>query len=128
MNYPIKKIKVFLLEIISPTGKIKGVEHKNSFIDRILGLMFRKEGRILMEFSFQDFYGVWMPFMRFPIDIAFISREKEIVDLKKDVKPIGIPPSTWRIYRPEKMCKYILEVESGLLEEKGFSIGDELKF
>ncbi len=119
---------MFFLEIESPEGKIEGVEHKNSFFSRTLGLMFRKEGRILMEFPYQDFYGVWMPFMRFPIDIAFISSEKEIVDVKRNVKPIGIFPSTWRIYRPEKMCKYILEVESGLLEDKGFSVGDELKF
>lgn len=109
-------------------GQIRDIEKKDTFLGRTKGLMFRDEGRILLEFPFQGRYGVWMPFMKFSIDVAYISKEGKVVDLREEVPPMGLSPSTWKIYRPSKMCKYILEVESGVLGEKGLSKGTEVKF
>ncbi|MCJ7450830.1 MAG: DUF192 domain-containing protein [Candidatus Nanohaloarchaeota archaeon QJJ-9] len=107
---------------------IKEIERIDSLIGKSKGLMFREEGRALLEFSYDDRHSIWMLFMCFPIDIAFIDQEKRIIDIKRDVKPLGVNPSTWKIYRPEKPCRYVLEVESGLLDEKEFKIGDRLGF
>jgi len=114
------------MEVVGEEGVIEEVEHVNSFLGRFRGLMFREEGRILMEFPVRDKPGIWMPFMNFSIDVAFIDDEKKVVDLFKDVPPVSLSPSTWKIYRPETMCRYVLEVESGLLEEKGVEKGSEI--
>lgn len=107
---------------------ISSVERRKSFTGKFKGLMFREKGRILMEWSVKDRYGIWMPFMKFPIDVAFISEDKKVVTVFENVPPISLKPSTWKVYKPSKMCKYILEVESGLLSQKGIREGDRLLF
>ena len=107
---------------------ISDVELLDSYFSKMKGLMFKEEGRALLKFDVEDKYGVWMPFMKYPLDLAFISKELEVVTINEDVKPISLSPKTWRIYRPDIKCKYILEVESGLLQEKGVKIGDKVEF
>ena len=117
-----------MVRVVGDEGTIEDIEHVESFLGRFRGLMFREEGRILMEFPVREKQGIWMPFMKFSIDVAFIDDEKKVVDVFRNIPPISISPSTWKIYRPERMCRYVLEVESGLLEEKGIERGSELKF
>lgn len=105
--------------------KIENIDVVDSFLGRFKGLMFQESGRLLMEFQVKDTYGVWMPFMRFSIDIAFI-RDGEVIEIFENVSPIRINPSTWKIYRPDKMCNKVLEVESGLLKKKNISEGSKV--
>ena len=107
---------------------IKNVALITDILSKMIGLMFRKRGRILMRFAFHGKHSIWMPFMRFPIDIIYIDADKCIVDIISDAKPIGLDIQTWKIYYPCKKCKYILEVESGLAERKLFKVGDSLEF
>ena len=115
------------MRLVAGEGTIEDVEHVDSFLGRFRGLMFREEGRILMEFPVREKQGIWMPFMKFSIDVAFIDDRNRVVDVFRDVPPISVSPSTWKIYRPERMCRYVLEVESGLLKKKGVEKGSELE-
>ncbi|MCD6226213.1 MAG: DUF192 domain-containing protein [Candidatus Aenigmarchaeota archaeon] len=110
------------------TTEIKNVKVANSIISKIKGLIFKKKGRLLLKFWFQDYHKIWMLFMKFPIDLVFIDKNKKIVDIIENIKPITFDIKTWKIYSPKKKCKYILEVESGLVKSKKFSIGDQLAF
>ncbi len=116
------------MKICNDDTCIDDVKRKTGVLEKIKGLMFRESGRALLEFPQQERHGVWMLGMRFPLDLAFIDREKEIVSIKRDIRPMNLDPSTWKIYRPHRMCKYVLEVESGLLDEKGFERGQKLAF
>jgi len=96
------------------------------------GLMFRKElakgSGLLMIFERERKHGIWMLGMRFPIDIVFIDSRKRIVDIRHSVKPVGRHPKTWRVYKPSKPSKYVLEVNSRLVKRSGTDIGDFLEF
>jgi uncharacterized membrane protein (UPF0127 family) len=107
---------------------IENVDYVSDIFSKIIGLMFKKRGKILMKFLFSKRYSIWMPFMKYSIDIAFIDKDKCIVDIKTNVLPISFNINTWKLYKSKKKCKYILEVENGVLERKLFKVGDSLDF
>ena len=96
-------------------------------LKNVQGLMFKKNGRILMDFWFSDYHGIWMPFMKFSLDLIFIDRNNEVVDIKENILPISFNPKTWKVYRPKKRCKYVLEIESCKISKK-IKSGDKLDF
>jgi len=101
---------------------------------KMLGLMFRAgidDGAgLLMQFEKEssDMYSIWMLGMRFPIDIIFIDKNKKVTDVYSNVPPVSFNPGTWKIYRPTKPVKWILEVRAGKARETGTSVGDGLSF
>ena len=78
-----------------------------------LGLMFRKEGNALLEFRKEGKYRIWTLFMRYPLDLVFFDENREMIDLIRNIPPISFNPKTWKIYRPKKKCKYLLELDTG---------------
>lgn len=115
------------MKIVNKTRNIvlDDVRILRSRIEFILGLMFRKNGRIIMDFGCDKNIGIWTLFMRFPIDIAFVSSKMKIVKIVRDAKPLTFNPKTWKIYR-EKNVRYVLETESNALNL--WNPGDEVKF
>lgn len=107
---------------------IDGIERMEGFLEKAKGLMFKDRGRVLLVFSTSDRHSIWMPFMRFSLDVAFIDRDGSVVHTEEDVPPLSFHPSTWKRYKPPRPCRSILEVESGLFEEKGIETGTELSF
>ncbi|MCX6817235.1 MAG: DUF192 domain-containing protein [Candidatus Aenigmarchaeota archaeon] len=123
------------MKIINATKKTvvaERTEVAKSEWQKTKGLMFRdslaKNAGLLMKFPGETKPGIWMPFMRFPIDIIFISAEKKVVDMKEKVLPISRHPKTWRIYVPKAKCKWVIEVSAGRARETKTKIGDELRF
>jgi hypothetical protein len=111
---------------------VKNFETADSFGKRTKGLMFRNNlplnSGLLMIFKKEGEHGIWMLGMRFPIDLVFIDCKKRIVDIKHSVKPLGKNPNTWKVYKPSKPCKYVLEVNSGLMQKTKTEVGDFLEF
>jgi uncharacterized membrane protein (UPF0127 family) len=94
--------------------KLKEVEIASSPWKLALGLMFRKplpKGKgMLFNFHYSDRHGIWMPFMRFRIDIHFFDKSGNLVGVARNAGPLSIlRPSTWKIYRPGKPCRYAVE-------------------
>ncbi|MFH1236834.1 MAG: DUF192 domain-containing protein [Candidatus Aenigmatarchaeota archaeon] len=121
-----------ILNVTRRTVLAERTETAESAWQKTKGLMFRaslaKNAGLLMRFEKESRPGIWMPFMRFPIDIIFISAEKKVVDVKKKASPISRHPKTWRIYVPKAKCKWVLEVSAGRARETKTKIGDELMF
>lgn len=111
---------------------VKKIELADSVGKKTKGLMFRdslaKDAGLLMTFDAERKHEIWMFCMRFPIDIIFIDSDKRIVDIKHAARPMGKNPMTWRIYRPMKPCKYVLEISAGLAKETQTETGDVLEF
>ena len=111
---------------------IKNVECATTTRSQARGLMFRKQlseqGGLLFVFKRSDIYGIWMLFMRFPIDIVFLDKEKKIVDVVQNAPPLSLRWNTWRIYKPKEPAMYILEVNAGFCEKKKLHVGDQLQF
>ncbi|MBW6451780.1 MAG: DUF192 domain-containing protein [DPANN group archaeon] len=107
---------------------IDNIDTANNMLKKVIGLMFRKSGRMLFKFNREGSYGIWMPFMHMSLDLIFIDKDKKIVDIKEDVKPITIFLKNLKIYYPQKKSKYILEIEKGLSNTKNLEIDDILEF
>ncbi|MCK5022557.1 MAG: DUF192 domain-containing protein [Candidatus Aenigmarchaeota archaeon] len=111
---------------------VKELEWADTVGKQTLGLMFRGKlesgAGFMMNFKFNRKHGIWMPFMRFLIDIIFIDKDKRIVDIKHSVLPIGVNPKTWKVYKPKEQCKYVLEVNAGLMKKTKSHVGDILEF
>ncbi len=114
-----------LVEVVDATRgfRICRARVSEDFFSRALGLMFKKglaedEG-FLIEFSSHfSSRSIHSFFMRFPIDLVFIGRDKRAVDLKT-LEP-------WRVYSPSEECRWVLEVNKGAA--KSVEIGDVIEF
>lgn len=117
---------------ISKDGMVilENVEVAESIWKKTKGLMFRKglpkNSGMLFNFDDESKPGFWMFGMRFPIDIIYLDMDMKIVDIKHNVRPMGISPRSWRIYYPEKTVRYVLETCAGFAENNEIKNGDTL--
>jgi uncharacterized membrane protein (UPF0127 family) len=110
----------------------ENVEVAESGFHKARGLMLRgslhRNSALLMVFDKPGKHGIWMPLMRFPIDIVFLDSRKRVAGLHSRAKPISFRKSTWRIYYPEKPAKYVIELPAGQIKRKNIRPGDRLVF
>ncbi len=81
-----------------------------------------KEG-VLFIYDNENYYGIWMKEMLFPIDIIWIDKNLIVIDVKGNVYPETYP----KIFYPQKPSMYILEINSGLIEKYEIEVGDKVK-
>jgi len=109
-------------------------EVARSIWKKTIGLMFRKgieDGRcLLMEFGDegQNRHSIWMAFMRFPIDLIFLDSHKVVTDTHEGISPLGFRPGTWRLYKPSRPVKWVIEAAEGWVKKTGTRKGDKIDF
>lgn len=79
---------------------------------------------MLFIFARSGRYPFWMKGMEFPIDIIWIGEDKRIVDITKNAEPSSFP----RLYLPKTPAMYVLEINAGLGDKDGFTVGDVVNF
>jgi len=108
------------------------IEFANSMFSKARGLMFRSalpNGKsMLFTFGSEDHVGIWMLFMRFPIDLVYLDSRKRIISIYENIKPINLNPNTWKVYYPNTPAKYVLELSQGTVKKTGTELGDILDF
>jgi uncharacterized membrane protein (UPF0127 family) len=121
-----------ILNTTKRTVLAKESEIAESGLSKARGLMFRKElpeGKALvMVFGKEGNPSIWMPFMRFSIDVIFLSSEKRVVGIHENVKPMGLHPKSWKVYYPEKPAKYIIETNAGEVKRSLTEPGHRIEF
>ncbi len=114
-----------MIEVLKGGKRLCRARVANNFFSRFKGLMFQSslpenEG-LLIEYSThlpsKTVHGF---FMRFPIDLIFIDEKKRVAEIG------SLQP--WKVYNPEKDCKWVLEVNKGFADIKNVSSGDKLSF
>lgn len=103
-------------------------EAVESFLRKMRGLMFRRLERnrgLLVSFGKEKRWGIWMLFVPQDLGLLFMDGEGKIVD-KKYAKRMSLDPRTWKVYKPSKRCKYVLECNPEKVEE--VETGDELEW
>ena len=78
---------------------------------------------MLFVFKEKGWHSFWMENTYIPLDIAFMDKNKVIVDIQH-----MIPLDTNIRYKPAKEAKYALEVNAGWLEENNIQVNDKLIF
>ena len=77
---------------------------------------------MLFVFPAEKNVSIWMKNTYITLDIIFINKEKYIISYIKDV-----PPNNEKIYSSKEKVKYILEVNSGMIDNYNIEIGDKVK-
>ena len=94
-------------------------------IKRIQGLsgvssMPKKHG-MLFIFDKPDYHGIWMKDMNFSLDILWLNEYSEVVYIEKKVSPKTFP----NVFKPNSPAKYVIELNSGFVNENHIKIGDK---
>lgn len=76
---------------------------------------------MLFDFARTGEHCMWMPDMAFALDIVWLNADREIVTIKRDITPETYPESFCG-----DLAQYVLEVNSGVAIERGWSEGERL--
>ena len=103
------------------------VEIAKTIEERRTGLMYRKkllnnEG-MLFIFPREKIIQLWMKNTYIPLDVIFISENKVIVDIKKNMEKLSET-----IVKSKVKSKYALEFNAGLINKLDIEIGDKVLF
>jgi len=90
---------------------------KNAFT-QTKGLMFSQKKILVFIWKSEKLRPIHMFFVFFPIDLFYLNKNREIIEIKKNVKPFGF-------YNPKKKAQYLIEAPLNLLSLK---VKDVLKF
>lgn len=95
--------------------------------ERRTGLMYRKkllnnEG-MLFIFPREKIIQLWMKNTYIPLDVIFISENKVIVDIKKNMEKLSET-----IVKSKVKSRYALEFNAGLINKLDIKIGDKVLF
>ena len=100
------------------------IEYATGMVSMMRGLMFRRDipddYAMIFVFSKPEAVSVHMLFMRFPIDVIFLNRDKIIIDIAR-LNP-------WTGYRRVRGVVYFIEMNAGTLERYGLVCGSRLVF
>ena len=103
------------------------VEVEKTIEERRIGLMYRKkllnnEG-MLFIFPREKIIQLWMKNTYIPLDVIFISENKVIVDIKKNMEKLSET-----IVKSKVKSRYALEFNAGLINKLDIEIGDKVLF
>ena len=101
----------------------------NSFWDRMRGLMLSAKRDMVLDAGFDDIpsASIHMLLMKYPIDVLWVDDAKTVVGTEGEIQPFHpFKPQTWRIYRPKKPARYVVELGKGELGTT--KIGDKIEF
>ena len=106
---------------------IFNVEVAKTIEERRIGLMYRKkllnnEG-MLFIFPREKIIQLWMKNTYIPLDVIFISENKVIVDIKKNMEKLSET-----IVKSKVKSRYALEFNAGLINKLNIEIGDKVLF
>jgi uncharacterized membrane protein (UPF0127 family) len=107
------KLKILL----SKTGeeRTKGLSDKEK-LDEGWGMLF--------VFPEEAKHGIWMKDMNFNIDIIWLDSKFLVVDFAENVEPKTFP----KVFKPKQPAKYVLEVNTGFIQNYGIKIDDQATF
>ncbi len=100
------------------------VELADTFVKQVIGLMFRQSfsGAMVFDMGREAYEGIHMLFVLFPIDVVFLDWNKNIIDLKKNLRPW-----TGSAF-PKSRFRYAVELPAGAIDKAGLKVGDQLQW
>jgi hypothetical protein len=100
---------------------------------RSRGLMFQEQlsydQGMLFVFDKPGIYSLWMLNMRFPLDMMWFDKDKNVVYIETGVEPCSTAENMYcPIITPTAEASYILEATSGFVEMHGITMGSKLSW
>ena len=111
------------MQITNITKKLKfQADLASNIFSQSLGLSFSKPKNMLFRFQTAGRREFWMFGMAYDIFIAFIGDDGRVFQQFRAGK-MTLNPKTWKVYKPDRACKYVLETPKKIVD-----VGDKLKF
>jgi len=112
----------------SDTVKTKfNIEFAETDYETQTGLMYRKgmedDQGMLFIFPDQRMHSFYMKNTEFPLDIIYIKEDLKIASFQENAQPLNETRLSSQV-----PIKYVLEINGGLAQELGLSIGDSISF
>lgn len=106
----------FLVEVADTSPKqIRGLSGRPSL----------EEGHgMLFTFGSPAIYGMWMPNMKFDIDLLWI-RDGQVVEIATLPAPTAQRPVPTR-YTPKEVAEWVLEIPAGDAQRRGIQVGSRV--
>lgn len=115
---------------LNTTDTIKGqfnIEFAETDYETQTGLMYRKgmdkDQGMLFIFPDQRMHSFYMKNTEFPLDIIYIKDDLKIASFQENAQPLNETGLSSQV-----PIKYVLEINGGLAQELGLSIGDSISF
>jgi len=126
-SFPQPNIKSKNLRKLQIGDALFKVEVAEDIVSRSKGLSgwenLPEDQGMLFVFSRPGKHAFWMKGMNFPLDFVWI-RDRKVVGVTENVPPGGSPLP--RTVRPPTPVDMVLEINSGLVSEKGIERGDQI--
>lgn len=101
------------LEILNTTAeRKKGLSGRESLPEK---------HALLFIFDESAYHGIWMPDMKFAIDIVWLNEHNEVVSIARNVSPETYP----EVFKPNKPARFVLEFNAGFVERHAIKLGDQ---
>lgn len=79
---------------------------------------------LLFIFPNNDYWGIWMKDMNYPIDIVWLTEKGEVSYIKENVDPKTYP----EVFYPPVLERYVLELPAGTVKTTKIQFGDLLLY
>lgn len=113
---PIVHIGTIPLQVLvadTPELRQQGLSGRDSLGD-VQGMLF--------IFDENDYHGIWMKDMKFPIDVIWIDESLTVVSVTENLQPSSYP----KIFEPPKPVRYIIETNVYFSDSFGIREGDKV--
>ena len=119
-------------DVTLPGGQTIRVQTMISSEDQLRGLMFRTslapDRGMLFVHSTSGLYSTWTYQHLIPLDIVWIDREHNIVEMMENAPPCNTRASQCPHYGGTKVSMYMLELAGGMARKYGLQIGQRVAF
>lgn len=122
-----------LTELTLPNGKKIKVETMRDRVELMRGMMFRDslaEDRGMLFLHGEDGrFSYWMYQVRIPLDMIWINRKREIVEIVHRAPPCSATNSSeCPTYGGKQDAMFVLELAGGVAAKHGLKVGDRLSW
>lgn len=93
----------------------------HGFLARGRGLMFARELPDGAGLVIDPCSSIHMFFMRFPLDVVYVSRDDQVVRVQEGIKPWRVGPLH------TKGARYVIELPVGTIRRSATQVGDQLR-
>ncbi|MDP8979238.1 MAG: DUF192 domain-containing protein [Acidobacteriota bacterium] len=119
-------------DVILPSGQIVKVETMMDAQDLMRGMMFRTslapDRGMLFVHRRPGNFTYWMYQTLIPLDIIWMDRTKQIVEIVESAPPCKTDASKCPHYGGHQTAQYVLELSGGMSRKYNLKVGDQLTF
>ena len=91
----------------------------DTFLSRMVGLLNRTSLPNEEALVISHCNSIHMFFMKFPIDVIFVDKDKTAVGLARNIKPFQLSPIFFKAY-------YAVELAQGVIDQTKTAVGDRI--